>query len=91
MCKSTEDWMPIYDKSSLKGYYMAIGTSGNQFKNSGVAGMVMSELILSCQNGVDNDEIPLQVKLPRTNQLLNTAAFSRRRKVNLNSSMSVLA
>ena len=33
----TEDWTPIYDKSALPGYYMAIGTSGNQFKNAGVA------------------------------------------------------
>ena len=27
---ATEDWTPIYDKSSLDGYYMAIGTCGNQ-------------------------------------------------------------
>ena len=37
----TEDWVPIYDKSNLRGYYMAIGTSGNQFKNAGVAGALM--------------------------------------------------
>ena len=28
----SDDWIPIYDKSDLKGYYQAIGTSGNQFK-----------------------------------------------------------
>ena len=26
----SDDWIPIYDQSSLPGYYMAIGTSGNQ-------------------------------------------------------------
>ena len=29
-----DDWVPIYDKSSLGGFYMACGTSGNQFKNA---------------------------------------------------------
>jgi len=28
----SDDWIPIYDKSDLKGYYQAIGTSGNQFR-----------------------------------------------------------
>ena len=45
----TEDWTPIYDKSLLDGYYMAIGTSGNQFKNAGVAGALMCELIEKCE------------------------------------------
>ena len=28
----TDDWIPIYDRTSLDGFYLAIGTSGNQFK-----------------------------------------------------------
>jgi len=40
-----DDWCPIYDKSSIPGYYMAIGTSGNQFKNAGVAGQVLVHTI----------------------------------------------
>ena len=31
--------------ANLVGFYMAIGTSGNQFKNAGVAGRLMRELI----------------------------------------------
>ena len=31
--------------ASAQGFYMAIGTSGNQFKNAGVAGRLMSEII----------------------------------------------
>ena len=38
----TEDWNPVYDKSSLPGYFMAVGTSGNQFKNAGVVGKTRS-------------------------------------------------
>ena len=30
----SDDWIPIYDRSDLDGFYMAIGTSGNQFKNA---------------------------------------------------------
>ena len=29
----SDDWIPIYDKSDLPGFYMAIGSSGNQYKN----------------------------------------------------------
>ncbi len=47
----TEDWIPIYDKSDLAGFYMAIGTSGNQFKNAPVAGAMMAELIIACESG----------------------------------------
>ena len=31
----SDDSMPIYNKSDLPGFYMAVGTSGNQFKNAG--------------------------------------------------------
>ena len=37
-----DDWIPIYDCSDLPGFYMAIGTSGNQFKNAPVAGDMMA-------------------------------------------------
>jgi sarcosine oxidase subunit beta len=36
----TEDWIPIYDQSDLAGFYMACGTSGNQFKNAPLAQLV---------------------------------------------------
>ena len=41
----SDDWIPIYDRTDLDGFYVAIGTSGNQFKNAGVAGHMMAELI----------------------------------------------
>ena len=41
----SNDWIPIYDRSSIDGYYMAIGTSGNQFKCTGPAGLLMASII----------------------------------------------
>ena len=37
---------------------MAVGTSGNQFKNAPVAGELMAELIGRCQEGHDHDAEP---------------------------------
>lgn len=87
----TEDWMPIYDKSILKNYFMAIGTSGNQFKNGGVAGRLMAELIVREWNGVDHDKDPLQLNLPLTGNIMNVGVYSRTRPVNKDSSASVMA
>lgn len=43
---ATPDWIPIYDRTNLNGYYLAIGTSGNQFKNAPVVGEMMADLIV---------------------------------------------
>jgi len=86
----TEDWIPIYDKSDLDGFYMAVGTSGNQFKNAPVAGQIMAELIARCQAGHDHDAEPLEVELRHTRLRLNIGFFSRRREINKDSSFSVL-
>jgi len=84
-----DDWIPIYDKSSLPGYYMAIGTSGHQFKNAGAAATLMADLVTACESGLDHDRDPLQHRLPYTQRVLNTAAFSRLRAINRSSSFSV--
>ena len=84
-----DDWIPIYDKSNLSGFYMAIGTSGHQFKNAGAAATLMAELIEACENGLDHDTSPLQHRLPYTGHILDTAAFSRLRAINRSSSFSV--
>lgn len=78
----TEDWTPIYDKSALKGFYMAIGTSGNQFKNAPLAGKIMAEIVQQCENGVDHDKQPVQFDCNRTAVgSINTGQFSRLRQV----------
>ena len=85
----SDDWLPIYDKSSLNGFYMAIGSSGNQFKNAPVAGHCMAELIDACEKGRDHDTEPVRVKAIYTGLELNMGFYSRNREINPNSSFSV--
>jgi len=86
----TEDWIPIYDKSSLPGFYMAAGTSGNQFKNAPVAGGLMAEIVEQVEGGRDHDRDPVQVPLPYVRRTCNAGFFSRLRKANTESSSTVL-
>jgi sarcosine oxidase, subunit beta len=85
----SDDWIPIYDRTDLDGFYVAIGTSGNQFKNAGVAGHMMAELIEAVEGGHDHDAEPLQVAARYTGLNLDMATFSRNRQMNTASSMSV--
>jgi sarcosine oxidase subunit beta len=84
------DWIPIYDVSDVKGYFMACGTSGNQFKNAPLAGAIITALIEATELGHNHDTDPVQLFLPRTGNTLNLGAFSRRRKINEESSLSVM-
>jgi sarcosine oxidase subunit beta len=86
----SSDWIPIYDRSDLEGYYMAVGTSGNQFKNAPVVGEMMAALIEYCSNGGDHDEKPLNFKLRHIGRSISMAFCSRRRAVHSTSSFSVL-
>lgn len=85
----SDDWIPIYDRTDLDGFYVAIGTSGNQFKNAGVAGHMMAELIEAVEAGHDHDAEPLQVTARYTGLNLDLGTFSRNREINANSSMTV--
>ena len=86
----TEDWIPIYDKSSLPGFYMACGTSGNQFKNAPIAGKMMAALVDYCEAGNDHDTAPLNFHLPYIGRDTDVGFYSRKRKINPESSFSVL-
>jgi sarcosine oxidase subunit beta len=86
----SSDWIPIYDRSDLDGYYMAVGTSGNQFKNAPVVGEIMAALIEYCSNGGDHDETPLDFKLRHIDRSISLAFCSRLRAVHAESSFSVL-
>ena len=85
----SDDWIPIYDRSDLPGFYMAIGTSGNQFKNAPVVGHVMAELIDRVEHGHDHDHDPVQVRARYTGVELDAGFYSRLREINPNSSYSV--
>lgn len=87
----SDDWIPIYDKSDLGGFYMAVGTSGNQFKNAPVVGHFMAELVEACEHGQDHDTDPVQVKCRYTGLILNAGFYSRNRKINKESTFTVNA
>lgn len=87
---ASTDWIPIYDKSSLGGYYMACGTSGNQYKNAPIAGKMMAALIDYCEGGADHDSAPLHYCLPYIGREIDVGFYSRRRPINDESSFSVL-
>ncbi len=86
----SDDWIPIYDKSDLAGFYQAIGTSGNQFKTAPVAGAMMAELIDQVEHGYDHDASPLQYTLPHVGNTIDTRLFHRNREINRDSSFSVM-
>lgn len=88
---STPDWNPVYDKSSLSGYYMAVGTSGNQFKNAPVVGDLMAKLITDCESGHDHDSDPVRFYLPALNRDIDLGFFSRKRTLHTEGSGTVLA
>ena len=86
----SDDWLPIYDVSDLPGFYMAVGTSGNQFKNGPVVGKLMAELIARVEAGQDHDNDPVQFDFIYTRRTLDIGFFSRLREVNPDSSNTVM-
>jgi sarcosine oxidase subunit beta len=76
----SDDWLPVYDRTDLDGFYTAIGTSGNQFKNAPMVGLLMKELIEACEAGHDHDLHPVVVTGPITGQTIDLGQFSRRRE-----------
>ena len=86
----TDDWIPIYDRSDLPGFYMGVGSSGNQFKNAPIAGEMMADLIEACEGGRDHDSDPVTFRLKHIGRSVNLGFYSRLREINKNSSFSVL-
>jgi glycine/D-amino acid oxidase-like deaminating enzyme len=79
----TDDWIPIYDKTNLGGFYVAIGTSGHQFKAAPFVGVAMAELIGAVEAGRDHDTDPVVVTGEYTGVDLELEFFSRHRKTHL--------
>lgn len=86
----TDDWIPIYDKSDLPGFYMAVGSSGNQFKNAPISGEMMAALVEACEAGHDHDADPVRFALKHTGREVSLGFYSRNREINPDSSFSVL-
>lgn len=71
------DWIPIYDRTELPNFYVAIGTSGNQFKNGPLVGEVMAEIVLKG----DHDDAPAQLSLRHISKTIDLGFYSRHREV----------
>ena len=84
------DWTPIYDRTDLVGFFVAIGTSGNQFKNAPMVGKLMTELIEAVRAGKDHDIDPVKVRAERTGNEINLGAFSRKRAFNADNTGTVM-
>ena len=81
----SSDWTPIYDKTDVPGFYVAIGTSGNQFKNAPGAGFIMAHLITQVEKGADHDNQPVVYQCTKSKSAINLGTFSRKRERNLTS------
>jgi sarcosine oxidase, subunit beta len=85
-----DDWIPIYDRTSLSGFYVAIGTSGNQFKNAPIVGGFMAALIHACENGHDHDSDPVIFRGNFTKNGINLGHYSRLRQPHAESAYNVM-
>jgi sarcosine oxidase subunit beta len=86
----TPDSLPIYDRSTLDGFYMAVGTNGNQFKTVPVVGRAMAELILACESGHDHDATPLRLRAATIDATFDMGAFSRNRPLPAEARLTVV-
>jgi sarcosine oxidase, subunit beta len=81
----SDDWIPIYDRSDRAGFYLACGTSGNQFKNAPLIGRYLGAIIDACQSGHDHDADPVRLHLERTGLDVNLGHYSRLRDAHASS------
>ena len=69
---------------------MAVGTSGNQYKNAPVVGLLMAHLIEACEKGHDHDKDPVTFTMRYTKRTCDIGFYSRLREINTDSSFSVI-
>lgn len=74
-----DDWTPIFDRSCVDGFYLAVGTSGNQFKNGPIIGQIMATLINAVESGHDHDAQSVHMTCTHTGLDLDIGQFSRLR------------
>ncbi|MFG2913199.1 NAD(P)/FAD-dependent oxidoreductase [Kitasatospora sp. NPDC048298] len=85
-----DDWTPIYDRTALAGYYVAMGTSGNQFKNAPLVGRYLTALIDAVESGHDHDRAPVRHRCDHTGNVVDLGTFSRLRPVRPGSARTVM-
>ncbi len=86
----TSDWTPVYDRTDLPGWFVAMGTSGNQFKNAPLVGDLLVAVVSAVESGHDHDADPVRFTLPYTGNVIDLGSFSRLRERNAASSGTVM-
>jgi len=86
----TPDWTPIFDRSSLDGFYLACGTSGNAFKLAPMAGRALLAIITGTETGLNHDDEPTRLKATRVDGEIDLAKFSRLRPLDQTSPTNVI-
>ncbi len=86
----TDDWVPVYDRTALPGFYVAAGTSGNQFKNAPLVGELVARLIDAVEAGHDHDADPVQVVGRWSGHRIDLGHYSRLRAAHAGSSRTVM-
>lgn len=71
------DWIPVYDGTDVPGYYVAIGTSGNQFKNGPLIGEIMANVMAARDQGIG----PASLNLEHIGKTIDLSFYSRNRDI----------
>ncbi|MGJ6126939.1 FAD-dependent oxidoreductase [Mycolicibacterium sp. Y3] len=74
---AAEDWLPIYDRTCYDGLFVAMATSGTQFKTAPLIGEMLRFIVESELNGRDHTAEPF--RCPIGGRAYSTAQFSRLR------------
>lgn len=74
---ATDDWQPIYDRTCFDGLFVAMGTSGNQFKTAPIVGDLLRQIIELERDGIDHTTRAL--KSPISEREYSSAPYSRTR------------
>lgn len=75
---AAEDWLPIYDRTCYDGLFVAMATSGTQFKTAPLVGEMLAHIIENERNGIDHRTVPFEN--PFGERSFSTAQFSRLRE-----------
>lgn len=74
---AAEDWLPIYDRTCFDGLFVAMATSGTQFKTAPIVGELLRYVIETELNG--RDHTAESFRSPVSERTFSTAQFSRLR------------
>ncbi|RJQ91296.1 NAD(P)/FAD-dependent oxidoreductase [Amycolatopsis panacis] len=74
---AAEDWLPIYDRTCYDGLFVAMATSGTQFKTAPIVGELLRYVVETELNGRDHTAGPFHS--PVSDRTYSTAQFSRLR------------